>query len=354
MVIGTCGFCSTGSSAVSDYLKEFDENQVLDGMEFTIPYRIDGLQDLEYHVVQNPCRDDGSAIAIPRFRRMMARQNEIISKKYKVPMEELQKNVDDFLNAIVQFKWFGTNRSDIELNPSDFYFRFAHLTMKKRVIPRINRLVGHCVDLYPYRDLEVSVNPPEFDEASRVFTKNLLSFMGADFQKNIVLDQPFIGDDPVAAFKYFENPKAIIVDRDPRDNYLFTIKMLYKTTKYLPVDSVQNFVKYYRLIRDKRPYKQPNENVMLMHFEELVYDYEHATKKIRDFCGLGENPRPLTVFDPKISMPNTQLYLRFPDYSDDIKYIEDNLPEYLFDFEKYPKPKTDGKMFEGKSPLNKS
>ena len=25
MIIGTCGFCSTGSSAVSDYLMEFDE-----------------------------------------------------------------------------------------------------------------------------------------------------------------------------------------------------------------------------------------------------------------------------------------------------------------------------------------
>ena len=42
MVIGTCGFGSTGSSAVSDYLKEFDENCTLDRAEFTIVHFPDG------------------------------------------------------------------------------------------------------------------------------------------------------------------------------------------------------------------------------------------------------------------------------------------------------------------------
>ena len=353
MVIGTCGFCSTGSSAVSDYLKEFDENQVLDGMEFTIPYRPDGLLDLEYHVVQNPCRDDGSAIAIPRFRRLMEKQNRSFHRKFHVSEETLQKNVDDFLNSIVQFRWHGTNRSDVELNPSKAYF-YLSLISKSRIIPRLNKRVGHCVDMFPYRDLEVSINPAEFKESSKSFVRNLLSFMGADFSKNIVLDQPFMGDDPTISFRFFDNPKAIVVDRDPRDVYLFAIKMLYKTTKYFPVDSVQDFVSYYRLLRDNRPYKNPNDNILLLHFEEMVYDYEAATQKIRTFCGLGDNPRPFSVFDPKISMPNTQLYLRFPEYSDDIKYIEDNLPEYLFNFANYPQPEISGDMFEGKSPLNKS
>ena len=353
MVIGTCGFCSTGSSAVSDYLKEFDENRVLDGMEFTIPYRPDGLLDLEYHLVQNPCRDDGSAIAIPRFRHLMKRINRSIHLKYHISEERLQENVDDFIDSIVQFRWHGTNRSDAELNPSKFFYYFGNIIMKGKVIPRINRLAGHCVDMFPYRDLEVSINPVSFDEASKKFVKNLLSFMGADFSQNIVLDQPFMGDDPTISFKFFDNPKAIVVDRDPRDNYLFTIKMLYKSTKYMPVDSVQDFVKYYKLLRNNRPYKNPNDNILLLHFEELVYDYEAATKKVREFCGLGENPRPLSIFDPKISMPNTQLFLRFPEYQEDMRYIEEQLPEYLFHFENYPKPDLSGEMFEGKSPLNK-
>lgn len=353
MIIGTCGFCSTGSSAVSDYLKEFDENQVLDDMEFTIPYRPDGLLDLEYHLVQNPCRDDGSSIAIPRFRRLMKRQNRGFHKHYGISYDILQSNVDDFINQLVQFKWHGTRRSDTELFPSDFFFYFGNLIMKRRVIPWINKKAGRCVDLYPYRDLEVSVNPALFNEASKHFVRNLLSFMGADFSKNIVLDQPFIGDDPQLSFHFYDNPKAIVVDRDPRDNYLFTKKMLYKTGKYLPVDTVENFVKYYKLLREGRPYKKTSTDVLLIHFEELVYNYDTATEKIRNFCNLGTNPNPLSIFDPAVSMPNTQLYLRFPEYADDIKYIEENLSEYLFDFDKYPKPTMNGKMFEGKSPLNK-
>jgi hypothetical protein len=71
MIIGTCRFCSTGSSAVSDYLKEFDENQVLDRLEFTMVYLPDGLEDLDYHLNKNVNRDDNCGIAIPRFRRFM-------------------------------------------------------------------------------------------------------------------------------------------------------------------------------------------------------------------------------------------------------------------------------------------
>ena len=77
MVIGTCGFASTGSSAVSDYLKEFDQNQVLDRFEFTIPYLPDGLEDLEYNLMQHISRDDSCAIAIPRFKRFMKKHYAI-------------------------------------------------------------------------------------------------------------------------------------------------------------------------------------------------------------------------------------------------------------------------------------
>lgn len=353
MTIGTCGFCATGSSAVSDYLKEFDENQVLDEMEFTIPYRPDGLLDLEYHLMQNPCRDDGSAIAIPRFRRLMKKQIRSICIKYGVPQIKLQQLVDEFIDSLVQFRWYGTNRSDVELNPSKFYYYFANIIMKGKVIPRINRKIGRCVNIYPYRDLEVSIAPLSFDESSRAFVKNLLSFMGANFQKNIVLDQPFMGDDPTQSFRFFDNPKAIVVDRDPRDLYIFALKVLYKSTKYFPVDNVQEFVTYYKLLRKDRPYTIPNENVLCLHFEDMVYDYDNATKSIREFLGLGINPRPFSVFDPKISIHNTRLFDRFPEYKDDINYIEKSLPEYLFDYERFPKQEIYGEMFEGKSPLNK-
>ena len=85
----------------------------------------------------------------------------------------------------------------------------------------------------------------------------------------------------------------------------------------------------------------------------MVYNYDKTTLLIRDFCDLPDNPRPKTIFDPCISMPNTQLYLRYPEYASDIKYIEGELPEYLYHFEDYPKPIVTGRMFSGRSPLNR-
>lgn len=352
MIIGTCGFASTGSSAVSDYLKEFDENQVFDRFEFTIPYLPDGLEDLEYHLTQHVCRDDSCGIAIPRFRRFVKSYAPKLQNKYNLPPRQLDEITDRFISSLVQLKWKTAKRTDMLLNPSWFYYNFAYRVMKAHVLPFLQRKAGRIVYMYPYRDVEVSIFPENFYEASRQFIKDILTMMGADFNKNIVLDQPFVGSNPTRSFCFFDNPKAIVVDRDPRDNYLFTKLVLYKTENIMPVDDVKTFVKYYRLFRDNHPYKQPNQDVLCLHFEDMVYNYDNTTKKVRDFCNLPENPRPKTVFDPNMSMANTQLYLRYPEFKDDISYIEQELPEYLFHFEDYPRPTLTGKMFSGKSPLN--
>ena len=354
MIIGTCGFASTGSSAVSDYLKEFDENQVFSQFEFTLPYLPDGLEDLEYHLTQHVCRDDSCGIAIPRFRRCVKKKFEaLLAKKFSVSPKQLEEITDKFINSIVQLDWKTAKRTDVLLNPSWFFYFWGDRMMKRRILPRIQRKVGHVVDMWPYRKVEVSIYPENFEEAARQFIRNILTLMGADFNKNIVLDQPFLGSNPVRSFRFFDNPKAIVVDRDPRDNYLFTKLVLYKTENIMPVNDVKTFVKYYRLFRDKHPYKQPDDNVLCIHFEDMVYDYENTTAKIRDFCHLHDNPHPKSIFDPNLSMANTQLYLRYPEYAADIEYIKKELPEYLFDFDKYPKPSLSGKMFSGSSPLNR-
>ena len=354
MIIGTCGFASTGSSAVSDYLKEFDENQVFDRFEFTIPYLPDGLEDLEYHLTQHVCRDDSCGIAIPRFRRIVNKMLiPTLKCRYPISREQLESVADKFIKSIVQLEWKTTKRTDILLNPSWFFYYFGDRTMKYRILPFLQRKIGHVVDMWPYRKVEVSIYPENYVEAAKQFIRDVLGLMGADFNKNIVLDQPFLGSNPVRSFRFFDNPKAIVVDRDPRDNYLFTKQVLYKTENIMPVSDVKTFVKYYRLFRDKHPYKQPNDDVLCIHFEDMVYNYEDTTKWIREFCHLPENPRPKSIFDPHLSIANTQLYMRFPEYGADIEYIKKELPEYLFDFDKYPKPSQSGKMFSGRSPLNR-
>ena len=93
--------------------------------------------------------------------------------------------------------------------------------------------------------------------------------------------------------------------------------------------------------------------MLALQFEDLVYNYDSATEKLRKFLGLPENPNPKSIFDPALSKANTQVWNRFPQYEKDIKYIEENLPEYLFDFSGFDAPDPNSKMFFGKSPLHK-
>ena len=70
MIIGACGYGATGSSVVTDLLREYDNVQVYDDFEFVLSYRVDGLQDLEYHVMKQYAKNETSDYAIKRFLEM--------------------------------------------------------------------------------------------------------------------------------------------------------------------------------------------------------------------------------------------------------------------------------------------
>ncbi len=84
----------------------------------------------------------------------------------------------------------------------------------------------------------------------------------------------------------------------------------------------------------------------------MVYEYDETTEKLREFLHLPINPNPKSVFDPALSVANTQVFKRYPQFEEDIRIIEKELPEYLFDYSKYPEPDFSKKMFYGKSPLH--
>ena len=203
------------------------------------------------------------------------------------------------------------------------------------------------------QEISFSVCPDNFYQAARTHVRELLSALGADFTKPIALDQPFSGNNPQACFQFFDDPYAVVVDRDPRDNYIFANTKLIGMTHFMPNQPVEDFVKYYKALRDNQPYKEPNERILSLKFEDLVYHYDETTDRLRKFLHLPDNPHPRSVFDPALSMANTQLWKRFPQYAKDIDYIEHELSEYLFDYTGCPEPDLSKKMFQGKSPKHK-
>lgn len=349
--IGACGFSATGSSAVVDYLKEFDENVVKDDFEFTLAYRADGLQDLRFHLNEGAMRLYGCRVALKRFIKLY---KGYTCREYR--RDTNGKFVDlssKYLEELIQVSWVSTPSPVI--NPFKCYCVRVFRKLKLfRFIFEVEKYLGHEVQIFPLEKMLVSINPSDFDKKTRNYVMAILDAMGRDSQKNIVLDQPFCGNNPQAAFPYFENPKAIVVDRDPRDYYCFIKKFLYpKGRRQLPCRNVEDFVTFYRKERENMPYMLEDSRILRIQFEDLIYRYDETTQRICDFCGLDHSKRVRKIFDPELSKNNTQVFKRYPELLEDVKYIEDHLKEFLFSFEDYKNIDTSGPMFMGKSPLNK-
>ena len=356
MIIGVCGFVATGSSAVSDYLQEFEDVSVIDNFEFQLSHAPDGLEDLDFQLNHHCAKYASSVVAIERFRRFFF-NSVVYPNKDRSKNKALIGACDKFIEAISQVTWMGYGGVDNQLYCGRNYDKWLMNRFFPRVAWKAKKEISHIrgkeIAGYPLHDMKFALQPKEFDVYAKQLVMDVLSILGVDFNKKIVLDQPFSGTNPCLGFPYFNDPRAIVVDRDPRDLFLFAKNFLrVKGAGYqMPVD-VHEFVKYYRNQRECRFFDAHTKGVLSIHFEDLVYNYEETTQKIDEFCGLNPKNRKKKVFDPSISIRNTQMAKRYPQDKEYVDYIEKMLPEYLYDFERFRDIDTSGSMFFGRA-LNK-
>ena len=92
--------------------------------------------------------------------------------------------------------------------------------------------------------------------------------------------------------------------------------------------SVEEFCKYYKLLHKRTDLK----HVYLLRFEDLIYNYENTIHRLEGI--IGEKIRNKgAVFKPGRSINNTKLFLKYSCYREQFQYIENELKEYLYDFE---------------------
>ena len=184
----------------------------------------------------------------------------------------------------------------------------------------------------------ISTYPENFVEKTQNYVRRILEAAGlVDGKYIIMLDQPFPPNDPSVVFHYYDDPYAIIVNRDPRDLYVLVKHLRFSKARFIPHDTVENFVKYYRAVS----YYNQNEDksrILRIQFEDLIYEYDATVKRIEEFLHIDKHISPRKYLDPQISIKNTYMMDLFPEDKEDIAYIEKELPEYLFPFEKYEKP----------------
>lgn len=342
MIIGSCGYGATGSSVLTDLLTEYDDIQVFDNFEFTISYRVDGIEDLEYHLMKQYAKNSSSDYAIKRFLE--------ISKSYKTPLinkpcdgnkfYELSK---EFIDEITQTTYKGMDTIDV-LSGNIIRNIFA-LASKKVIMPKIvEKITGKTSYLWPARKMYYSVEPDNFYNAAKKYTTQIIKSMGADLSKKVVLDQPFEGNAPEQSFPFFDDPFAVVIDRDPRDLYLAGKYTKDPNFKFTPKKDVDKFIIYYKMMRRRR---STHERVLNLNFEDFIYEYDRTVEKVEKFLSLGKHIRKMKVFEPNKSINNTQLIRLHPEDKEEILKIEQELSEFLYPFENYTNVEFNGRPFDG-------
>lgn len=323
-VIGVVGYGNSGASAVMDLLMGSNELQVSKG-EWQILHQVDGILDLKHYLVE--CRDKiASNTALSRFEQSLHdfRALQIRKSVRKEYIRLSEKYIEDLM--LCRWKGYsafdGNNIQGIEKN------------IIGRKIVRLLKELAKLVKIdfiSPFsKERRFSIlDAEQFKLITANYFDSIFAAHGYNTEKPLVLEQFFVFSNPTAGNEFFKNTKVILVERDPRDVYAsskFAAKYGDFNIRFFPTEKVEDFVKYYKGLHIG---VKPTSNVMIVNFENLIYEYESEVERICDFIGLTNKDGLDAYFHPDISINNTKFYKKFPSIKKDIKYIEDELYEYI-------------------------
>lgn len=331
-VITCTGYHGTGSSVVSDLLKEFLNIKSFGEYEFRFLQDPNGVGDLEERLLNNNCRLNSDR-AIYEFKNFIYNLNKEKGFKFWKKSEyeiffngQFQILTDKYINDLIDMSWDGMWHDIYRRKEGKKYkiFLLFQIILKKlKIIKNIKSPVIKMYYSYPYG---------QFKLKTQKYINNLLCATNAK-EENLVFDQIV----PVCNLKkytdYFEKIKVVIVDRDPRDLYI--LNKVYWRDGVVPVKNVEEFIKHFLLIRKHKKNEKNEKNIVLeMRYEDFIYNYDLTLNKLLSFLEISPNDHKekTKYFDPNISKNNTQLFNLYPQYEEDIKKINKELKEYCYEY----------------------
>ncbi|HOY32868.1 MAG TPA: sulfotransferase [Bacteroidales bacterium] len=317
------GTFASGSSAVTDLLKEYDNIAV-------VPYE---FNDFCYPQMVGDCIEDDRLLKIPTqeytheiIRRYGPRGWVIGDGKIKYALKKrllrakanesfmmylLPQNIEDKINSL-QTDY--NHRQNIE-----------NLTKRYNLI---DKLFSEIV--------KNNITRSERIEFANNWIQNIGKIYAINRKQVFVLfDQPIILEGHLDTWPEVFRPfKLIIVYRDPRDQIADLIQWNEIYIKHIPNDrdllsAIQSTLKYIK----REIYGAENvynvlgiEKVMMISFEKFIKDNDLMTKKIQSFLGLNEiNHKKKELFlQPKKSIKNIGIYKRI------LTKEQENLIEELY------------------------
>ena len=330
----TCAsYYGTGSSAVTDYVSEFRGVDSLTNDEFRFIQDPDGIDDLRYHLVDNHNRHNAGH-ALKRYKKLVDfYSGNALGRKYSIWFGEQWKSISyEYIDSLVDFSYKGWWMYDLYDKGKIYYFRkriinyLLHKTVWKGNPDRVFNTMKHEITYCSHP------TEKEFITKTKLYIEKLFSTVASSTDSTIMVDQIVPPSNIKRYSCYFEDIKVVVVDRDPRDLYCCE-KYLWKDG-IIPYDDVKVFCEWYKYTRNHRLHEVYENNVLLIQFEDLIYRYESTTAQLREFLGLKESDhyRMGFVFKPEVSINNTQLWEKYPGSEKDIKYIENELNGYWYDY----------------------
>jgi len=323
------GFFATGSSAVDDYLREFDNiAQTKQGVECTFLQFPDGISDMEFNIVDNPHRHN-SGFALKRYEHYVKTFAHTYHIIFGSEWERLSK---EYIDSLTKFEfqgyWAGDTLYQTKLETLYYYFcRAVNKLMPKRF------KVPSTYNYFPKRKTKFcDATESEFLEKTQTYVQKLLKIINKNEKEYVVLDQAVSAMNINRYLRYFVgDAKVIVVDRDPRDVYIQEIIL---KGKVVPKD-VREFIDVYKHDRQKKYSSEDPSKVLCVNFEDLIYKYDETTAKIDSFLGLNEKNRSehKKYFDPAVSIKNTKLWEKHKEFSEQVAIIEKEIPDYLYHYE---------------------
>lgn len=328
------GYIGSGSSAITDIVSGFEGYSAPHGsFEYVFMHCPNGLFDLEDKLLvgNNALRSDEA------LRSFLAAMKNLFPNRFWWP-GNYEKNlsprfmdaVHRFVNGLTQFKsdgyWYYQEREGFAALPNLLANKALRAVSKGRK--------GLPAPLKHHGMLLSFPTAEEFYDSSKRFLNELFEEMGSS-DKRLILDQLLLPHNAWRMDHYFDNDaECFIVDRDPRDVFIsnkYIWERVYGTLGPYPTD-VHEFCSYYKRIRlSEKP--ADSTHVHRIHFEDLVYRYDVSLTEIAHALSLAPSDVPTTPgsFDPEKSINNTQLF-RIQGMGSEARVIEEQLPEYLYDF----------------------
>ena len=334
-VLTTTGFYGTGSSAITDLIREYDNVCCKDENEIRFLHDPDGISDLEYNIIENPNRHNSSH-SIKRFMKQMKMLDHVgpIKRYNKYFNGCFWPAIEEFYRSIVQFEYASVWHYDV-------YDRGVFFYIISRVYSNINAIMhkifkvpidGQALVPKSEHAMVPISNEKEFLKAVNILTSHIVDCLNEHNCEFVLLDQ-FVPPSNIDRYtRYVNGIKVVVLDRDPRDIYLLE-KCVWNGT-IAPTDDIVKFCEWYRWTREIYYKRIQSNSALNVKFEDLIYNYEETVENIEKFFGLSRNQhlKPRQYFNPDISIKNTQLWKVYTDYKEDIEYIENHLREYCYAF----------------------